>query len=278
MIADMPATALLDLDLDGTTWDAIVDRRRPGRSDGRAAAGARRGKRAAGREETVSAPKGLRRLLEPDGALRARLGRPGFPCRGARRSTLSEFHLRFRGRSLRMPMSGGSVVSRERLDEALAEAAVEAGSRFLDGTLAPSTASPGGLRQVLLTRARAMRDVCQRARSWSRPAWESASVPSEEPPRPAGFPPARESARAAGSRAVPEPTSTTPCSWRVGAGGYVGIVRVEDGSLNVAAAFDPALVRQRRERRQPRRSRCWPKPALRRSPGSQAQTGRARPA
>ena len=30
----------------------------------------------------------------------------------------------------------------------------------------------------------------------------------------------------------------------VGNGGYVGMVRVEDGSLNVAAAFDPALVRQ----------------------------------
>ena len=32
----------------------------------------------------------------------------------------------------------------------------------------------------------------------------------------------------------------------VGAGGYVGIVRVEDGSLNVAAAFDPARVRSAR--------------------------------
>ena len=30
----------------------------------------------------------------------------------------------------------------------------------------------------------------------------------------------------------------------LGAGGYVGIVRVEDGSVNVAAAFDPALVRR----------------------------------
>ncbi len=29
-----------------------------------------------------------------------------------------------------------------------------------------------------------------------------------------------------------------------GAGGYVGIVRLEDGSLNVAAAFDPAVVRR----------------------------------
>jgi flavin-dependent dehydrogenase len=32
----------------------------------------------------------------------------------------------------------------------------------------------------------------------------------------------------------------------VGAGGYVGLVRLEDGSLNVAAAFDPAFVRRAR--------------------------------
>ena len=63
---------------------------------------------------------------------------------------LSELELRFRGKLLRMKLGGGAAVSRERFDAELARAAVDAGCRFLEGTLALVEAASGGLRTVRL--------------------------------------------------------------------------------------------------------------------------------
>jgi flavin-dependent dehydrogenase len=139
-------------------------------------------------------------------------------------------------------MSGGSVVSRERLDEAIAQSAVDAGCRFLDGTLALVNPAAGGVRHVRLTR----HGRCAQARARTvliATGLGKSVVPVE------GAPATEISGRSrmgAGCRLSPAPAAYARDTvfMAAGAGGYVGIVCVEDGSLNVAAAFDPALVRR----------------------------------
>jgi flavin-dependent dehydrogenase len=155
---------------------------------------------------------------------------------------LSEFHLRFGGRSLRMAMSGGSVVSREQFDQALAASAVDAGSAFLDGTLAEVAAVSNGMRPVRLSRHGAAAQASARAVLIASGQGKAVISAAHEPATLVAV----GSRIGAGCRlpAVPAAYGGDAVFMAIGAGGYVGMVRLEDGSLNVAAAFDPALVRR----------------------------------
>ncbi len=139
-------------------------------------------------------------------------------------------------------MSGGSAVSRQSLDQALAATAVDAGCAFFDGTLAAVDSVSDGLRRVQLSRQGTIAHAMARTVLIASGLGKSVIPSAQEP----------ATLVAAGSRigagcrltSVPAAFGDGAVFMAIGAGGYVGMVRLEDGSLNVAAAFDPALVRQ----------------------------------
>jgi menaquinone-9 beta-reductase len=230
-------------DLDGTSWDAIVI--------GAGPAGATAALRLslAGVRVLLVEKKQFPRLkvcgaclsraaltelqLAGLGSLVERLGGIG----------LSEFQLRFRGRLLRMDLAGGAVVSRERFDAALVAAAEGAGCRFFDGALAlvDAESDSGGLRNVRLMHQGRCTHVAART-ILNATGLGHCVVPNASAPRTT----VTDNSRIGAGCRIAEPPAAyigRGVFMAVGAGGYVGMVRVEDGSLNVAAAFDPALVR-----------------------------------
>jgi flavin-dependent dehydrogenase len=157
---------------------------------------------------------------------------------------LTEFQARFRGRSARIPLPVGAAISRARLDAALVAAATDQGVRFLPetpalvggirhGTRLVKLGHPGrtievGARVVLV--AAGLGNSCREreATATGRTRIESGS---------------RVGAGCLIEDA-PDFFGGGTIFMAVGTEGYVGLVRVEDGSLNVAAAFDPELVRR----------------------------------
>ena len=150
MSADDPAGGLLDLD--GTTWDVIVI------GAGPAGTMAARGLSVAGasvllvEKKPFPRPKVCGACLSRAALAELRLAGLDSLVFRLGGIDLTKFHLQFRGRSLCMELAGGAVVSRARLDAGLAAAAVDAGCRFLDGTLAMVEEGPNRLRHVRLMR------------------------------------------------------------------------------------------------------------------------------
>jgi 2-polyprenyl-6-methoxyphenol hydroxylase-like FAD-dependent oxidoreductase len=137
-------------------------------------------------------------------------------------------------RSARVRLPGGVALSREAFDAALVAEAVKAGAEFRDGT----TAKYEGGELVL---------SCERPGS-ARPFRPGVTILAsgltggDATPEP-------------GSRigaGVAVPADAVPAFFAPGTifmatarGGYVGLVRVEDGRLDVAAAFDVEFVKSR---------------------------------
>jgi menaquinone-9 beta-reductase len=146
-----------------------------------------------------------------------------------------------RGRSARVPLAGSLAVSRSAFDAGLVRAAVAAGAVFWPEARASLGRLDGetcGLRVVrdgedMTVAARVVVDATGLGRSLGRE-----STPADEV--------------AAGSRvgvgavlrADGYPVARGDLHMAVGRAGYVGLVRVEDGALNVAAALDPARLRK----------------------------------
>jgi len=156
---------------------------------------------------------------------------------------LHHFHLGAPGSQARMSLPTGLALSRERFDAALIRAACERGSHFLPGTratLLPDDSDspyrslllrgPEGEVQVqsavVLAADGLAGTLQQRTRPPTRPETDSrigagVVLPCSDPFYEPG-------------------TIYMAC----GSGGYVGLVRVEDGRLDVASAADPAELRQ----------------------------------
>jgi menaquinone-9 beta-reductase len=229
-------------DLEDTSWDAIVIGAGPS-----GAMAARRLSLAGARvllveKKPFPRPKVCGACLSPLALAELELAGLGSLVASLGGRELGEFHLRFRGRSLRIPLSGGSAVSRERLDAALSTSATQAGCHFRDGTLAVVDRGPDGSLHVRLTRqghvAQAVARTVLVASGLNRSVAQADEMPQTEI--------ARGSRVGAGCRLAPAPASYGDGTifMALGAGGYVGIVRVEDGSLNLAAAFDAALIQR----------------------------------
>ncbi len=230
------------LDLDGTTWDAVVIGAGP--SGALAArqlslAGAQVllvEKRRFPRSKVCGACLSGAALVELRsaglGSLVERLGA----------IELNEFQLRFEGRLLRLRMAGGAALSRAQLDAGLAASGVDAGCRFLEDTVALVEAEGEGERHVRLTRQGGRVLVAARVVLVAAGLGQC-FVPKRGMSRTKV---ARRSWIGAGCRLVEAPPAYVErvVFMAVGAGGYVGMVRVEDGSVNVAAALDPDLVRR----------------------------------
>ncbi len=157
---------------------------------------------------------------------------------------LREFHLGLGGRSIRLPLPAGRALSRARFDLALVEEAIRSGVDFLPETLASVDADAGlaGGRAVRLDQRGAA------ATAWAKVVVVAAGIGHHALERD----PAIKTRVAPGSRIgagctvddFPADYGSGVIHMAVGRQGYVGLVRLEDGRLNVGAAFDRALVRQ----------------------------------
>jgi flavin-dependent dehydrogenase len=167
--------------------------------------------------------------------------------------------LAFGGRRAILPLPSEMVLSREAFDAGLIQAAKTAGADFLPETSAHLGLAQSGWREVILRqgdqKTTALTQLIlaadglgggflQTARSDDGQL--DADFRNRDPSRNRGSKAVRNSRIGAGVIATNGPSSYhegtifMACS----AGGYVGAVRLEDGRLAVAAAFDPALVKK----------------------------------
>jgi flavin-dependent dehydrogenase len=183
-------------------------------------------------------PRSLR-LLEAAGlgGLVAKLG--GVP--------LTRVRLAARGAHADVPMPVGAAVSREAFDAALVGAAVAAGAEFLPATSASLRPAVGDGTRVL--RLRHERDefaaVCRVVLAANGLAGRLEEHPADDAgdafAARAWAPGSRVGAGAvAGAAPGYEPRAIYMACGR---DGYVGLVRIEDGRTDVAAALDPLAVK-----------------------------------
>jgi len=155
---------------------------------------------------------------------------------------LEELRVGFRGRTARIALPEGASVSRSRLDAALVEAATDAGARFLQETEAVVAGTRDGVRRVALVQPVRTIEVEARlvlvAAGFGRYRSERGADTRTQI--------ARGSRIGAGCQIEDAADSygRHTIFMAVGRAGYVGVVRMEDGRLNVAAAFEPAFVRR----------------------------------
>jgi flavin-dependent dehydrogenase len=156
--------------------------------------------------------------------------------------TLDQIQIGFRNRLARLALPEGAALSRSRFDAALVEAATDAGAQFMPETQAKIGEIRNGLRLARLTyrgipfEAEA-RVVLVAAGLGNQCLAANSAAQTEVRP---------DSRIGAGCLIDDGPSfyHERTIFMAVGRKGYVGTVRVEDGSLNVAAALDPAWVRR----------------------------------
>ena len=180
----------------------------------------------------------------------AALGRAGLVHRIVRAGArpIDRFVVRHEARSVAVDMPAGLAVSRATLDAVLVESAVEAGCTFQPETaalVAPESPAPAreDWRGVTFGPVRGGPPVVARGRVVIAADGLAHSALSEGD----GF----KSIVWAGSRiglGGVTPARVVDCGERailmaVGPTGYVGVVEVEDGMLNIAAAVDPGALR-----------------------------------
>ena len=155
-----------------------------------------------------------------------------------------------RGREARIDTSGGSTVSREALDSLLVQAAIRAGVAWMpattvteivdcrSGTVATvrqATAAAARLRAGFVVIAAGLADAIRIRSSGGGQARTAAGRPRSV---------ARGSLIGLGA-SLPAAVGSLPegeLVMAVGRSGYAGIVRLEDGRLDLAAAVDPHAV------------------------------------
>jgi flavin-dependent dehydrogenase len=164
----------------------------------------------------------------------------------ARRSgiALDEIQLGYRGRTARLSLVGSAVLSRESLDAALVDAATDAGVHFLPETHASLAGLQGGIRLVNLVQQgrdeQAAARVVLIAAGFGRYCTTHDARAKTFVGRGARIGVGCQVADA------PDYYGRHSVFMAVGRAGYVGMVRLEDGRLNVAAALEPEFVRRLR--------------------------------
>lgn len=145
-----------------------------------------------------------------------------------------------------LPLPRGAALSRARLDAALVRAAVAAGAAFLPGTRAVVGPPDDESRTVRLGPPEAGAAVRGRvvllASGLARQAVEGDGAPRVR---------VTPGSRLGAAAVLAEPAGGLLAHYEPGTifmacarGGYAGLVRLEDGRLNVAAALDPGVLRQ----------------------------------
>jgi menaquinone-9 beta-reductase len=151
---------------------------------------------------------------------------------------LDGLRLAVAGAEVALTLPGGAALGRERFDALLVRAAIQAGAEFLPRTRARLGVPTGGFRPVALHHGGDTESA--RARLVLAADGLGAGL---LPRTPAMTVPA---SRIGAGLIVDEAPSFyragcihMACGWA----GYVGLVRLEDGRLDVAAAFDPSALR-----------------------------------
>lgn len=168
---------------------------------------------------------------------------------------LTSIHLAAAGRLASLPLSGGVSLSRESFDAALVEAAIAAGAAFLpqthaslhDGGERAGLSSPALHHPLPATRVVELRQENAVVRVMARVVLAADGLGGKLVAR-AGVSAVETEAGArigAGVVADDGPAFYAPgvIYMACGRAGYLGLVRLEDGRLDLAAAFDPHEVR-----------------------------------
>ena len=158
--------------------------------------------------------------------------------------TLDSLRLGLRGREATLALPNGFVLSRERFDQALIEAAIKAGASARFQITAQVEGASPGYRSVRLKDHR-NRDISHvKARVVLVAAGLSQHcLPKNE----AGQSRVRKQSRHGAGCVVDDDTDHYPSGaihMAIGDQGYVGLVRREDGLLNLAGAFDRDALSQ----------------------------------
>lgn len=140
-------------------------------------------------------------------------------------------------RSARVTLPGGVALSREAFDAALVREAVTAGVEFRDGVRASSVA---GLTEAGATRLAQLPGSMTPATEAKVTIIASGLVGTDAPAEPGSRVGAGTSVPASAVLNFFAPGTIFMATAR---GGYVGLVRVEDGRLDVAAAFDAPFLK-----------------------------------
>jgi flavin-dependent dehydrogenase len=172
-------------------------------------------------------------------------------CGGRR---LGEVRLAARGCAARLALPGGRALSREAFDAALVREAIKEGAAFLPGTEAALGGQRGPARAVVLRQPERQATVAAGAvlaadglggRLATRRT-SSLACPAATRDKLAACP-TKESAPRIGAGVItdlaPPFYSEHVIYLACSRAGYVGLVRLEDGRLDVAAAFDREAVR-----------------------------------
>ena len=159
-------------------------------------------------------------------------------------SPIHEFHLAAKGRNATVAVPPGSVaLSRSVLDDALVEAAIEAGAVFLDETTAHMESASNDFHTLRVSTSQGEHRI--RSKILIASDGLSQGILRELDDRPIA--PQENSHIGAGvlledsSADYEDGTIHMAC----GAGGYVGLVRLGNGQLNIAAALNPKCVREK---------------------------------
>ncbi|MHB1328226.1 MAG: NAD(P)/FAD-dependent oxidoreductase [Gemmatimonadales bacterium] len=158
---------------------------------------------------------------------------------GGRRLGSVEFYAG--GRNATLPLPAGMALSRRVLDDALVNEAVRAGAAFLPETSAAVGPIEGDQRQISLRSGTSCQSVSARVVLATAGLGADVVDPHEIPRATIS-----ESTRiGAGITIEGDSPDYRPGIVYMACGrqGYVGLVRVESGRLDVAAALDPAVIR-----------------------------------
>ncbi len=156
---------------------------------------------------------------------------------------LGSFRLGVAGRSLRLELPAGVVVSRERFDAELAAAAVAAGAMFVPGGEARVGGIEGPFRRVRIRRVGDDRTIRARVVLLAT-GLGGRGLPDGLAPRTRVAPGSRVG-MACLVRGGADLYEAGTIHMAVGTPGYVGLVVQDGGGLHVAAALDPAECRWR---------------------------------
>jgi len=151
---------------------------------------------------------------------------------------LRRLQLGHRGQRASLALPDGRALSRERFDQALVEAAIAAGACFQASTTARLGPADASGRTVTLQERGSSQPQTVRAQVVLVAAGlAQRCIPASE----AGAPIIQRHSRIGAGCVLPDAAAAYPAGsihMAIGREGYVGLVRREDGQLNLAAAFD----------------------------------------
>lgn len=154
--------------------------------------------------------------------------------------SLNQFQMRYNGREATIPLPGGLAISRSVFDQKLVQAAIDAGSHFLSETTATlkNNSENEQMRSVELTQQGDQSGV---ATAKIVLVADGLGHPSLQHCQGFDSTVTSHSRMGVGATLAVDDFSKYPpgiIHMAIHRSGYVGLVRVEDGSLNIAAAVD----------------------------------------